>query len=190
VGCYSSGRYLSGALHRVILGEGLEGPLPPNTTIYYRCGDPSWDDAGGDASENSSGGSSSGGGSGSWWSEEFSFRTAPLTGAPGALPYRLGLIGDLGQSEHSVRCAVCGQLGGRLSLGTYVRHAHGSACGGRVIQISVTCCHQWPLHPCIACLPSAHLPARSTLDHLDFNSPDSIILTGDLSYADGYQPRW
>ena len=94
MGCYSSGRYLSGALHRVILGAGLEGPLPPNTTIYYRCGDPSWDEEGGDAS-----------GSGdSGWSEEFSFRTAPLTGAPGALPYRLGLIGDLGQSEHSVRC--------------------------------------------------------------------------------------
>ena len=42
-----------------------------------------------------------------------------------------------------------------------------------------------------ACLPAVRaLPACSTLDHLDFNAPDSIILTGDLSYADGYQPRW
>lgn len=38
------------------------------------------------------------------WSDEFSFRTAPLVG-PGALPYRLGLVGDLGQTDHSLRCA-------------------------------------------------------------------------------------
>lgn len=37
------------------------------------------------------------------WSEEFSFKTAPLVG-PGALPYRLGVLGDLGQSDHSLRC--------------------------------------------------------------------------------------
>lgn len=44
------------------------------------------------------------------WSQELSFTTAPAVGSPGALPYRLGLIGDLGQSEHSVRWvqgAVC-----------------------------------------------------------------------------------
>lgn len=38
-----------------------------------------------------------------------------------------------------------------------------------------------PPHPLALC---------STLDHLLVSSPDSIVLTGDLSYADGYQPRW
>lgn len=78
-GCYSSGRYLSGAIHRVLFGAGEEGPVLPNATIYYRVGDP---DRG--------------------WSSERSFRSAPLAG-PGALPYRLGLIGDLGQTDHSLR---------------------------------------------------------------------------------------
>lgn len=36
------------------------------------------------------------------WSDEFSFQTAPLAG-PEALPYRLGLVGDLGQTDHSLR---------------------------------------------------------------------------------------
>ncbi|KAL4856311.1 Purple acid phosphatase 18 [Chlorella vulgaris] len=108
VACYASGAYLSGAIHRAYFGAGLEGPLPHNTTIFYRVGDP-------DRS----------------WSKEFSFRTAPLVGAA-SLPYRLGLIGDLGQSDHSL----------------------------------------------------------STLDHVEVTQPASIILTGDLSYADGYQPRW
>lgn len=40
------------------------------------------------------------------WSDEFSFKTAPLVGAPGAMPYRLGLIGDLGQTDHSLRCVT------------------------------------------------------------------------------------
>lgn len=31
---------------------------------------------------------------------------------------------------------------------------------------------------------------RSTLDHVTATNPASIVLTGDLSYADGYQPRW
>ncbi|PSC71931.1 putative purple acid phosphatase 20 [Micractinium conductrix] len=108
VGCYSSGSYLSGAIHRVIVGAGDEGPLPPNSTIFYRVGDPS-----------------------QGWSREFSFKTAPLVG-PDTLPYRLGVIGDLGQTDHSL----------------------------------------------------------STLDHLTVSAPESILLTGDLSYADGYQPRW
>ncbi|EFN53998.1 expressed protein [Chlorella variabilis] len=107
VACYSSGAYVSGAIHRVKIGVGTEGPLPPNTTVYYRCGDPE-----------------------RGWSQEFSFVTAPLVGVA-ALPYRLGLIGDLGQTDHSM----------------------------------------------------------STLDHVTVTDPASIILTGDLSYADGYQPR-
>lgn len=40
VTCYSSGSYVSGAIHRVIFGAGYEGPLPPNATIYYRVGEP------------------------------------------------------------------------------------------------------------------------------------------------------
>jgi hypothetical protein len=29
-----------------------------------------------------------------------------------------------------------------------------------------------------------------TLQHMEVLRPDSVILAGDLSYADGYQPRW
>lgn len=53
--------------------------MPPNATVYYRVGDPA-----------------------RGWSAERSFRSAPLAG-PGALPYRLGLVGDLGQTDHSLR---------------------------------------------------------------------------------------
>ncbi|KAK9915993.1 hypothetical protein WJX75_007091 [Coccomyxa subellipsoidea] len=106
--CYEADDYVSGALHHVVLGVGPEGPLQPDTTYYYTCGDP---DLG--------------------MSPEFSFRTPPLTG-PSSFPYRLGLIGDLGQTENSAQ----------------------------------------------------------TLDHLTASNPDSVINVGDLSYADGYQPRW
>lgn len=48
------------------------------------------------------------------WSREFSFKTAPLVG-PDTLPYRLGVIGDLGQTDHSLRWAQqrrrCGVAG-------------------------------------------------------------------------------
>ena len=37
--CYSSGNYVSGAIHRVIFGAGYEGPLPYNTTIFSRVGE-------------------------------------------------------------------------------------------------------------------------------------------------------
>ena len=104
--CYSTIAYNSPALHRVNIGiEG--GPLAPSATIFYRVGDAKQD----------------------VWSEEFSFETAPLAGH---FPYRLGLVGDLGQTKHSVQ----------------------------------------------------------TLEHLSANRPDSVVLVGDLSYADGYQPRW
>ena len=62
--CYSTPAYQSGALHKVVLGEGAEGPLPPNTTVYYRVGDPAHA-----------------------WSDELEFVTAPRVGA-GSLPYR------------------------------------------------------------------------------------------------------
>jgi hypothetical protein len=58
---------VSGALHHVVIGAGAEGPLLPNTTYYYSCGD---QDLG--------------------MSPEFSFTTPPLT-APDSLPYRLAL---------------------------------------------------------------------------------------------------
>lgn len=106
--CYSTTAYLSGALHHVIIGD-LEGPLPPGTRIYYRVGDPGRE----------------------VWSEEFSFASAPPLG-PLSLPYTLGLLGDLGQTEHSA----------------------------------------------------------STLEHLASQDVDSVVMMGDLSYADGYQPRW
>ena len=60
----SQDEYISGALHHVVLGTGPEGPLQPNTTYFYTCGDP---DLG--------------------MSPEFSFSTPPVTG-PESLPYR------------------------------------------------------------------------------------------------------
>lgn len=38
--CYQSGSYVSGAIHRAVMGAGSEGPLPPNATVYYRVGAP------------------------------------------------------------------------------------------------------------------------------------------------------
>lgn len=109
VGCYSTTAYDSGALQHATIGAGKDGPLTPSSIIYYRVGDPSIGE----------------------WSEQHQFTMAPEVGA-GSLPYRLGLIGDLGQTAHSV----------------------------------------------------------STLDHVNANNPDSVMLVGDLSYADGYHPRW
>ena len=106
--CYSTPAFDSGALHHVVIGD-AEGPLPPNATIYYRVGDPSRDE----------------------WSPEHSFRSPPAVGAA-SLPYRLGLVGDLGQTEHSL----------------------------------------------------------TTLEHVSAVAPDSYMFVGDLSYADGFQPRW
>ncbi len=28
------------------------------------------------------------------------------------------------------------------------------------------------------------------LEHLEEQEPQSVLMVGDLSYADGYQPRW
>jgi len=111
--CYSTTAYLSGALHHVVIGA-KEGPLPAASAIYYRVGDPSRDT----------------------WSEEKTFTTLPIGNGEDSLPYRLGLVGDLGQTEHS----------------------------------------------------------SSTVEHLvgvsEENKVDSVLFVGDLSYADGYQPRW
>lgn len=30
----------------------------------------------------------------------------------------------------------------------------------------------------------------STLEHMAASAPHSMLMVGDLSYADGYQPRW
>lgn len=108
VDCYSTRSFDSGALHHVTIGID-EGPLPSSTRIYYRVGNSGKDE----------------------WSEEASFVTSPLQG-PDSFPYRLGLIGDLGQTENSA----------------------------------------------------------STLQHLAGQNVDSVMFVGDLSYADGLQPRW
>lgn len=50
---------------------------------------------------------------------EFSFRTAPLVGAA-SLPYRLGLIGDLGQSDHSLRCDSCSENHQRRLVASWI----------------------------------------------------------------------
>lgn len=106
--CYSTVAYDSGALNHVTIGQ-RGGPLRPGATIYYRVGDRHT----------------------GVWSEELQFNMAPAKG-PSSLPYTLGLIGDLGQTEHSLE----------------------------------------------------------TLDHISANMPDSVMLVGDMSYADGYHPRW
>lgn len=106
--CYWSYEYNSGALHHVVIGGGEEGPLAPNTTYFYRVGDPD-----------------------RVWSSEFSFKTL-LPAGPSAFPLRVAVIGDLGQTEDS----------------------------------------------------------RQTLVHAVSNTPDFVLNVGDLSYADGFQPRW
>ncbi|KFM25345.1 Purple acid phosphatase 18 [Auxenochlorella protothecoides] len=105
--CYSVGDYDSGVLHEVVIG--LDGPLPASTDIFYRV---------------------SGSGAGVW-SEEYAFTTPPPVG-PASLPYRLGVIGDLGQTEDSLE----------------------------------------------------------TLEHMVASGPASVMLVGDLSYADGDHERW
>ena len=105
--CYTGDEYESGALHHVILGTGADGPLKADTHYYYQLGDLN-----------------------GTLSELYTFKTPPEIG-PTSFPYRLGLIGDLGQTENSME----------------------------------------------------------TLDHAATLAPDSVLNVGDLSYADGYQPR-
>ena len=104
--CYTADEYQSGALHHAVLGLGPEGPLKASTEYHYRVGDPELA-----------------------LSELYSFTTPPEASS---FPYRLGLVGDLGQTENSM----------------------------------------------------------DTLDHAAALEPVSILNVGDLSYADGYQPRW
>ena len=104
--CYIADEYQSGALHHAVLGLGPEGPLKASTEYHYQVGDPELA-----------------------LSELYSFTTPPEASS---FPYRLGLIGDLGQTENSM----------------------------------------------------------DTLDHAATLEPISILNVGDLSYADGYQPRW
>ena len=104
--CYTADEYQSGALHHVVLGLGPEGPLKASTEYHYQVGDQEFA-----------------------LSELYSFTTPPEASS---FPYRLGLIGDLGQTEDSM----------------------------------------------------------DTLDHAATLEPISILNVGDLSYADGYQPRY
>ena len=104
--CYTADEYQSGALHHALLGLGPDGPLKANTQYHYQVGDPELA-----------------------LSELYSFTTPPEASS---FPYRLGLVGDLGQTEDSM----------------------------------------------------------DTLDHAAALEPISILNVGDLSYADGYQPRW
>jgi len=75
--CYSSSDYESGALHTALLGKAA--PLAASTRYYYRAGDPNLG-----------------------WSDEYSFSTAPPVSRD-SVPYKLGLIGDLGQTEDSAK---------------------------------------------------------------------------------------
>ena len=60
--------YISGALHHVVIGTGMHGPLQPDTTYFYSCGDPNLA-----------------------MSDEISFTTPQETG-PESFPYRCALL--------------------------------------------------------------------------------------------------
>lgn len=108
--CYATADgYVSGAMHHVVVGSGEEGPLNASSTYFYRVGDPLRS-----------------------WSEEFSFVVPKEFYQQGGFPYRLGLVGDLGQTKQSAQ----------------------------------------------------------TIEHIAHSRPDSVLNVGDLSYADGEQPRW
>jgi 3',5'-cyclic AMP phosphodiesterase CpdA len=72
--------YSSGALHHVVVGLGEEGPLAALATYFYRVGDPEMG-----------------------WSAEFNFTMPREAHQDGGFPYRLGLVGDLGQTENSAQ---------------------------------------------------------------------------------------
>ena len=76
--CYEADDYLSGALHSATMGAGAGGPLIPGTRYAYSVGSPSL---------------------GAW----SSVRTflAPASPDAGSLPYRIAVVGDLGQTENS-----------------------------------------------------------------------------------------
>jgi hypothetical protein len=76
--------YESGAIHHVVLGAGEGGPLQPDTTYFYSCGDPA-----------------------RGMSEELSFRTPPVTG-PQSFPYRraLAFYPDVLFCRQTSQCSV------------------------------------------------------------------------------------
>lgn len=130
--CYEADDYLSGALHSATMGAGAGGPLIPGQLYSYSVGSPSL---------------------GAW----SSVRTflAPASPDAGSLPYRIAVVGDLGQTENSAatleRMKAVSDFGD--NGGTLVRDEGGD-------------------------------------DDRPATPPGHVLNVGDLSYADGYQPRW
>lgn len=119
--CYEADDYLSGALHSATMGAGAGGPLVPGRLYSYAVGSPAL----------------------GVWSSVRTF-LAPASPDAGSLPYRIAVVGDLGQTENSAAT-----LEGMRAVSDF-----GDGGGG-------------PTAP-----------------------PGHVLNVGDLSYADGFQPRW
>ena len=131
--CYEADDYLSGALHSATMGAGAGGPLIPGTRYAYSVGSPSL---------------------GAW----SSVRTflAPASPDAGSLPYRIAVVGDLGQTENSAAT-----LERMRAVSDFVDN-NGILGGG----------------------------GGGDGEEEEPTPPGHVLNVGDLSYADGFQPRW
>ena len=129
--CYEADDYLSGALHSATMGAGAGGPLVPGQLYAYAVGSPSL----------------------GIWSQVRTF-LAPASPDAGSLPYRIAVVGDLGQTENSAAT-----LERMREVSDFVDNG-----GGGILRRA-----------------NADQPATA---------PGHVLNVGDLSYADGYQPRW
>jgi hypothetical protein len=149
--CYTVPSYSSGALHQVVVGLGEEGPLQSTKTYFYRVGDP---DLG--------------------WSDEFNFTMPPEAHQNLGLPYRLGLIGDLGQTENSAQTLehlMANKPDSVLNVGD-LSYADGEEqrwdSYGRLVQ------------PSTASVPHMTIEGNHELESID-GAPDSFL---------AYESRW
>lgn len=129
--CYEADDYLSGALHSATMGAGAGGPLIPGQLYSYSVGSPSLDA----------------------WSSVRTF-LAPASPDAGSLPYRIAVVGDLGQTENSAAT---------LERMRAVSDFDTGGGGRRLVRDG---------------------------DDKPATPPGHVLNVGDLSYADGFQPRW
>lgn len=145
-----------------------------DTDYYYRVGDPKLG-----------------------FSPEYSFRTARDAAVAAAFPHRFGLVGDLGQTEHSAQTLehlVVTKPDSVLSVGelTFLLSCY------TVVGFSATFAVLWHWVQHVAhlqCSIAAHLadrhsPVSQALQASRVPCMAILWLTGDMSYADGFHPRW